>query len=91
MAWGLVNQVVDSLQLMSCAEKLARQVVQTAPLAIAALMQVLRETEMQSLEQAYQTQRSGKLSTYQAMLASDDAREGPLAFAQRRAPQWTGR
>jgi crotonobetainyl-CoA hydratase len=91
LGWGLVNQMVDASQLMACAEKLARQVVEAAPLAIAALMQVLRETEMQSLEEAYRTLRSGKLPTYQAMLASDDAREGPLAFAERRPPRWTGR
>ena len=91
LGWGLVNQVVASDQLMPCAQVLAQQVVDAAPLAISALLQVLRETEMQPLPAAYQTLRSGALPVYQAMLASSDAREGPLAFAERRKPVWTGR
>lgn len=91
LAWGLVNQVVAPAQLMDSAQALAQQVVQAAPLAIAALMQVLRETETQSVPVAYQTLRSGRLPHYQAMLASDDAREGPLAFVERRPPVWSGR
>ena len=89
--WGLVNRVVAPEQLMESSRALAQQVVEAAPLAISALMQVLRETEMQSVPMAYQTLRSGALPAYQAMLASDDAREGPLAFAQRRQPVWSGR
>ena len=89
--WGLVNRVVAPEQLMESSQALAQQVVEAAPLAISALMQVLRETEMQSVPMAYQTLRSGALPAYQAMLASDDAREGPLAFSQRRQPVWSGR
>jgi crotonobetainyl-CoA hydratase len=91
LAWGLVNQVVASDQLIDSAQALAQLVVEAAPLAISALMQVLRETEMQSVPMAYQTLRSGALPAYQTMLASDDAREGPLAFAERRKPVWTSR
>ncbi len=89
--WGLVNQVVAGDQLMAAANTLARQIVQAAPLAIAALKQVLRATESETVQQAYQTMRSGGLPAYAAMLASEDAKEGPLAFAARRMPVWTGR
>jgi crotonobetainyl-CoA hydratase len=35
--------------------------------------------------------RSGRLAAYTSMLASEDAREGPAAFAERRPPEWKGR
>jgi crotonobetainyl-CoA hydratase len=88
--WGLVNQVVPAEQVLVAAHMLARQIVAAAPLAIAALKQVLRETESQSVQESYRTLRSGTLAGYLAMLKSDDAKEGPMAFAEKRAPIWRG-
>jgi crotonobetainyl-CoA hydratase len=89
--WGLVNQVAPADQLLRVADALARQMVQAAPLALAAVKQVLRATEGQTVEQAYHTLRTGDLPAYRTMLASEDAQEGPQAFAQKRAPVWRGR
>jgi crotonobetainyl-CoA hydratase len=89
--WGLVNQVVPADQLLRVAHALARQMVQAAPLALAAVKQVLRATEGQTVAQAYQTLRTGDLPAYRTMLVSEDAQEGPQAFAQKRAPVWRGR
>ena len=89
--WGLVNQVLPADHLMDAAIALARQILQAAPLAIAALKQVLRATESQTVQHAYQTLRGGGLPAYQAMLQSDDAKEGPQAFAEKRSPVWRGR
>ena len=89
--WGLVNQVLPGAQLLAAAGALARQIVQAAPLAIAALKQVLRATEAQGVQDGFQTLRSGRLPAYQAVLQSEDAREGPQAFADKRAPVWRGR
>ncbi len=89
--WGLVNQVVPADQLLLVAHALARQMVQAAPLALAAVKQVLRATEGQTVAQAYQTLRTGDLPAYRTMLVSEDAQEGPQAFAQKRAPVWRGR
>jgi crotonobetainyl-CoA hydratase len=89
--WGLVNQVVPAGQLLLVAHALARQMVQAAPLALAAVKQVLRATEGQTVPQAYQTLRTGDLPAYRTMLVSEDAQEGPQAFAQKRAPVWRGR
>jgi crotonobetainyl-CoA hydratase len=86
--WGLINQVVPDEQVLMVATTLARKIVAAAPLAVAALKQVLRETEAQSVQESYRTMRSGNLSSYLAMLNSADAREGPLAFAEKRAPVW---
>ena len=88
--WGLVNQVVPADTLMQCALEMAAVIVQNAPLALAAVKEVLRETEGQTVAQAYQTLRAGKLSNYRAMLTSEDAQEGPRAFGEKRAPRWTG-
>jgi crotonobetainyl-CoA hydratase len=89
--WGLVNRVVPQAELMSAAQALAAQIVAAAPLPLAALKQVLRATESESVAQAFQTLRAGALPAYTAMLASEDAKEGPLAFAEKRAPLWQGR
>ena len=88
--WGLVNQVVPADTLMQCAQELSALIVQNAPLALAAVKEVLRETEGQTVAQAYETLRTGNLSNYRAMLASEDAQEGPRAFGEKRAPRWTG-
>jgi crotonobetainyl-CoA hydratase len=90
-SWGLVNRVVAPDQLPEAARELARQIVNAAPLAIAALKQVMRETETQTIQQAYQTLRGGGLPAYGAMLKSEDAKEGPRAFAEKRLPAWRGR
>ena len=90
-SWGLVNRVVPPGQLPQAARELARQIVNAAPLPIAALKQVMRETETQAIQQAYQTLRGGGLPAYGAMLKSEDAKEGPRAFAEKRLPVWRGR
>ena len=90
LRWGLINQVVPTEALMQTAQELAATIVQNAPLALAAVKEVLRETEGQTLTQAYQTLRSGTLRSYSAMLTSEDAQEGPRAFGEKRAPRWSG-
>ena len=91
LRWGLVNQVVPGDRLLDAASALARQIVETAPLAVAALKQVLRATEGQTVEQGYRMLRGGGLPAYAAMLVSEDALEGPRAFAEKRAAVWKGR
>ena len=88
--WGLVNQVVPADALMQAAQALAATIVQNAPLALAAVKEVLRETEGQTLPAAYATLRGGTLGSYRAMLTSEDAQEGPRAFGEKRPPRWSG-
>ena len=44
-----------------------------------------------STEATFKAMRSGRIPAYAAALASEDAREGPRAFAENRPPNWTGR
>jgi crotonobetainyl-CoA hydratase len=89
--WGLVNQVVAPAALMAAAMALARQIVAAAPLAVTALKQVLRATETSDVASGFRALRGGSITGYQVMLGSDDAREGPNAFAGKRPPVWRAR
>jgi crotonobetainyl-CoA hydratase len=89
--WGLVNRVVPDDELLPSAMQLARAIVAAAPLAVAAVLEVLRETSSVDVPTGYARMRSGQLSAYEAMLHSEDALEGPRAFAEGRSPVWQGR
>jgi crotonobetainyl-CoA hydratase len=88
---GLVNEVVPADQLMQAGHALAARIVRSAPLAVAAALEVLDATEAGSVADGFTMLRSGRLPRYAAMLGSDDAVEGPAAFAERRPPVWRGR
>ena len=87
--WGLVNEVVSDA--MEKAREYAELLANGPPLALACIKAVVRETETLSNEECYALMRSGKLEPFEAMLASEDAKEGPRAFAEKRTPVWQGR
>lgn len=89
--WGLVNAVVASDDVMDRAREMAAEIVRAAPLSIAAIKQTVRETEAMAAADALAHLRSGAVEAYRRMLASEDAKEGPRAFAEKRAPVWRGR
>ena len=88
---GLANQVVPLGSLMSAARALAATVAAKAPLSIRAVKALTRFGEGLSVEAMFKAMRAGRVPAYSAVLASDDAREGPRAFAENRPPVWTGR
>lgn len=85
---GLINEVVPAADLMARAEGLAREILEGAPLAIEASKQVML---MSRAEPDLKTAMSRSYPAAERMLASEDAREGPRAFAEKRKPRWSGR
>lgn len=85
---GLVNQVVPRAELMTAALALADELLACAPLALQASKQVM----LKSLEEPdFAKAMTQRYEAAERMLASQDAIEGPSAFAQKRKPNWTGR
>jgi len=88
---GLVNRVVPKARLMDEARALAAEVVKAAPLAIMAAKAAMQATEALTVEEGYRKLRSHTVPEYDRMKDSEDAWEGPRAFAEKRAPVWKGR
>ncbi len=83
----LINEVVPRRELMAAARALAQTILLNAPLAVQASKQVM----LQSFnEPDLQRAMMAHYDAAERMLASHDAVEGPLAFAQKRPPVWTG-
>ena len=91
LALNLVTRVVAPDALLDSAMDRAETIARSAPLAIAAARDILRVTEGLDVAQGYAMMRGGTIPSYRAMLASDDALEGPRAFAEGRPPAWKGR
>jgi crotonobetainyl-CoA hydratase len=89
--WGLANRVVPAADLLDSALALAAEIRSGAPLAVAAVQEVLAATAGLDVRDGFARMRSGDLPAYTRMLASQDAVEGPRAFAEKRPPEWQGR
>ena len=88
LRWGLLARVVPADELMKAAHELADAIATSAPLSIAALLDIERRTMSMSTDEAVAALKS--LASYRRAIDSDDAREGQAAFAERRAPTWRG-
>ncbi|MET0295465.1 MAG: crotonase/enoyl-CoA hydratase family protein [Phenylobacterium sp.] len=87
---GLVNQVVPEGQALEAALKLAERIAVNAPLAVQASKRIaagIAEGKIASEADSWalNSRESGELRK------SEDAKEGPLAFAEKRAPVWKAR
>lgn len=86
-AMGLVNQVVPAEALAETVEALVETLSRCAPLALRATKQMMLDgLDKPTLAAAF----ASEFPAYRAMLDSEDAREGPLAFSQKRQPRWRG-
>lgn len=85
--YGLVNLVTAPGGALDGALELAGRVAKNAPLALAAVKQVMRVT--QGLNDSDAFQRQDELTD--GLTKTEDAHEGAVAFAQKRPPVWHGR
>jgi crotonobetainyl-CoA hydratase len=87
--FGLVNHVVPASDLLDAARSLAHRVIASAPLSVAAILDIGRRTAHMDPIDAMQQIKD--FESYRAAVDSDDAREGSDAFAEKRSPVWKGR
>ena len=89
-ALGFVNEVAKQGEALAVAKKLAQQILECSPMSIRASKEaVYRGLAEPSLQAAIEGQ--SKYEAIRAMFRSEDLIEGPMAFAQKRPPQWKGR
>lgn len=86
---GLVNRVVPAAELLDAAKHLARKVIDSAPLSVAAILDIGRRTAHMDTTEAMAYIKD--LDSYRAAVDSEDAEEGNLAFSEKRSPVWKGR
>jgi crotonobetainyl-CoA hydratase len=89
--WGLVNEVLPADRLMPRAREIAALLADGPPLVFAAIKEVMRETEDLPFLQAMALVNRRKLPTVDTLYASEDQKEGPRAFAEKRKPVWQGK
>jgi enoyl-CoA hydratase len=84
--FGLVNALVEPGEALAEAKRLARRIIANAPMSIAASKRVIVEQRDWSIAEMWARQQD----ITGPVLASEDAREGAAAFAERRPAVWRG-
>lgn len=84
---GLIGHVVPDGQALEKALELAELIAANGPLAVQAILKTIRDTEGLHEEEAFKI--DAELGV--AVFKSHDAKEGPRAFAEKRAPVFEGR
>lgn len=84
---GLVNRLAEPEALLDTALALATEVLDGAPLSVRAG----RETVMLATEMGRSAALQAARAAHEVAYRSDDAQEGPRAFAEKRPPHWRGR
>ena len=84
---GLINLAVPASELMQTSRAIAHQIAANAPLSVAAGKAMVRSVIEGVLGDAGQSAKA----IWEPVYLSDDAQEGPLAFKEKRTPNWQGR
>ncbi len=84
---GLVNEVVPEGALMDTARTWAREIMECAPISLQLTKQAALSTLHLPVEEAMRTD----VPLTKVWQNSQDRREGPMAFAEKRKPNWQGR
>ena len=86
-ALGLVSRVVEPGTALDAALQLAASIADNGPLALRATKQIVFQSNAWDDEQAWSEQMKLAAPAFK----SEDAKEGPRAFAEKRKPVWSGR
>ena len=84
---GFVNRVVPTGEVLAEAQRLAEQIAENAPLAV----QYFKELAYRGLNMSVPDISALTYRTYDQLLGSEDSKEGPRAFAEKRRPRWQGK
>ena len=84
---GLLNEIVSEEELPAKALHWARRIAVNAPLSVQATKESVVRGLKETMREAYriESELSGRV------FSSEDAKEGPSAFAEKRPPRWTGK
>ncbi|MBJ7399486.1 enoyl-CoA hydratase-related protein, partial [Mycolicibacterium sp.] len=83
---GLVNVLAEPGHALEAAIELAERITVNGPLAVAATKRVIVESRSWSPEDQWREQATIIMPVF----SSKDAKEGAVAFAEKRPPNWTG-
>ncbi|MER9095933.1 enoyl-CoA hydratase-related protein [Mesorhizobium sp. M0700] len=94
--WGFVRDVTSTAQLMPKAYEIANVIASGAPLALQALKECLAEMSALSVRESFAKTHAGwkgeaGMPIFEKTIRSEDFKEGPRAFAEKRRPVWQGR
>ncbi|WP_297162220.1 enoyl-CoA hydratase-related protein [Thermogemmatispora sp.] len=85
--YGLVNEVVPLERLHETAERWANEILECSPLSV----RLTKEAVLAGLGRPVEEALIADQERLRILLASEDFREGPRAFVEKRKPQWKGR
>ncbi|HBU75147.1 MAG TPA: enoyl-CoA hydratase [Acidimicrobiaceae bacterium] len=85
--YGLVSRVTKKGGAVEGAMELADRIARNAPLSVAASKQMIQAVQGRTEAEFWEHQRP----VMAAVFSSEDAKEGPKAFAEKRPPSWSGR
>ena len=85
-SYGLVSRVTEKGGTVEAALELAEAIAENAPLAVAASKALIQAQQGITEEEFWELQKPYMASVFR----SNDAMEGPISFAEKRSPNWTG-